>query len=249
MTTMIPAPAPATERRLGLAVRAELRLNSVRALTTVLLCAAALIWAAISTDQFNGLLTLWAALAWYRYGRADGIEREELRASLGLSRADRIRGRVVLVLAEQAAVVATVAAGAVFSVALGRDSAGGAAPFTLSGDPMGPQLGIVLAGALFSMICLLVTGLVVGGDCTTRRPGRSLAVLSILTYFLVGLLLTIPLLLVSLILSRDPWDGAFGTPVVAGLLVGTVVALLVALRARVRRWIPALDSTAEAVSR
>src|SRR5699024_1978830 len=189
-----------------------LRLNSVRALTTVLLCAAALIWAAISTDQFNGLLTLWAALAWYRYGRADGIEREELRASLGLSRADRIRGRVVLVLAEQAAVVATVAAGAVFSVALGRDSAGGAAPFTLSGDPMGPQLGIVLAGALFSMICLLVTGLVVGGDCTTRRPGRSLAVLSILTYFLVGLLLTIPLLLVSLILSRDPWDGAFGTP-------------------------------------
>src|SRR5699024_8901577 len=52
MTTMIPAPA--TERRLGLAVRAELRLNSVRALTTVLLCAAALIWAAISTDQFNG---------------------------------------------------------------------------------------------------------------------------------------------------------------------------------------------------
>src|SRR5699024_2806682 len=151
MTTVIPSP-PA-ERRLGLAVRTELRLNSVRALTTAMLCAAALIWAAVSTAHFNGLLTLWAALAWYRYGRADGVEREELRASLGLSRADRIRGRVVLVLAERAAVVATVAAGAVFSVALGRDSAGGAAPFTLSGDPMGPQLGIVLAGALFSMIC------------------------------------------------------------------------------------------------
>ena len=242
-TRTLPLAPSAEERRLGLAVRTELRLNSVRALTTAMLCATALIWAALSTDQFNGLLTLWAALAWYRFGRADTIEREELRASLGLSRADRVRGRVVLVLAEQAVVVTTVTVGAVLSVALGRDSTGGAAPFVYSGDPTGPQLWIVLAGALFSSISLLVTGLVVGGDCTTRRPGRSLAVLSLLSYFLVGLLLTIPLLLMSLTLSIDPWDGSFGTPVIARLLAAAVLALLLLLRARARRWIRELDST------
>ena len=248
-TSHRPAAPPAEERRLGLAVRTELRLNAGRAATTLLACAAVLTWAAISTDQFAGVLTLWAALAWYRYGRADTIEREELRASLGLSRADRVRGRVVLVLAEQAAVVATVAAGAVLSVRLGRETAGGAAPFTVSGDPSGPQLWIVLAGALFSAISLLVTGIVVGGDCTTRRPGRSLAVLSILTYFIVGLLLMIPLLLISIALAIDPLDGTLGTPVTVGLLVAAILALLVGLRAQARRWIRELDSARPAVTR
>ena len=164
-TARVPAAPPAEDRRLGLALRTELRLNAGRVATTLILCAAALAWAAIATDQYAGLLTLWAALAWYRYGRADTIEREELRASLGLSRADRVRGRVMLVLAEQAAVVLTVAAGAVLSVGLGRESVGGAAPFSFSGDPSGSQLWIVLAGALFSAMALLGTGIVVGGDC------------------------------------------------------------------------------------
>lgn len=248
-TSHSPAGAPAEERRLGLAVRTELRLNAGRVAITLLACAAVLAWAVISTDQFAGVLTLWAALAWYRYGRADTIEREELRASLGLSRADRVRGRVVLVLAEQAAVVATVAASAALSVRLGRQTAGGAAPFTISGDPSGPQLWIVLAGALFSAISLLVTGMVVGGDCTTRRPGRGLAVLSILTYFIVGLLLMIPLLLMSIVLAIDPLDGTLGTPLTVGLLSATLLALLVGLRAAVRRWIRELDSDSGAVAR
>lgn len=248
-TSRAPATRPGDAPRPGLALRTELRLNAGRAAITLLACAVALVWAAISTDQFSGVLTLWAALAWYRYGRADTIEREELRASLGLSRADRVRARVVLVLAEQAAVVTTVAACAVLSVRLGRASTGGAAPFSFSGDPSGPQLWIVLAGALFSAISLLGAGVVVGGDCTTRRPARSMAVLSLLTYFLVGLLLTIPLLLVTIVMNIDPWGGTLGTQVTAGLLAVAVLALMLALRTRVRRWIRALDSSPEAVGR
>lgn len=248
-TARFPAAPPAEERRLGLALRTELRLNAGRVATTLILCAAALAWAAISTDEYSGLLTLWAALAWYRYGRADTIEREELRASLGLSRADRVRSRVVLILAEQAAVILTVAVGSVLSVRLGRESVGGAAPFSFSGDPSGPQLWIVLAGALFSAMALLGTGIVVGGDCTTHRPARSIAVLSILTYFLVGILLTIPLLLMTIVMNVDPWDGTLGTPVTVVLLSAAILALLLWLRARARRWIRELDSSPRAVTR
>lgn len=248
-TARVPAAPPAEDRRLGLALRTELRLNAGRVATTLILCAAALAWAAIATDQYAGLLTLWAALAWYRYGRADTIEREELRASLGLSRAGRVRGRVMLVLAEQAAVVLTVAAGAVLSVGLGRESVGGAAPFSFSGDPSGSQLWIVLAGALFSAMALLGTGIVVGGDCTAHRPSRSIAVLSILTYFLVGILLTIPLLLVTIVMNVDPVDGALGTLVTVALLSAAILAVLLGLRARARSWIRELDSSPRAVIR
>lgn len=243
------AAPPTEERRLGLAVRTELRLNAGRVVTTLIACAAVLLWAAISTDQFAGVLTLWAVLAWYRYGRADTIEREELRASLGLSRADRVRGRVVVVLAEQAAVVLTVAGGALLSVQLGRETVGGAAPFSFTGDPSGPQLGIVLAGTLFSAMALLGTGIVVGGDCTAHRPSRSIAVLSILTYFLVGILLTIPLLLVTIVMNVDPVDGALGTLVTVALLSAAILAVLLGLRARARSWIRELDSSPRAVIR
>ena len=248
-TSRLPAAPPAEERRLGLALRTELRLNAGRLATTLAACAAALLGAALFTDQLSGVLTLWAVLAWYRYGRADTIEREELRASLGLSRADRVRGRVLLVLAEQAVVVLTVAASAVLSVQLGRATAGGAAPFSFTGDPSGSQLWIVLAGMLFSMTTLLATGIIVGGDCTTRRPGRSIALLSVLTYFLVGVLLSLPLMLATIVMNIDEFDGALGTLVTAGLFALAALALLLGLRATARRWIRELDSSPRAVAR
>lgn len=248
-TARLPAAPPAEERRLGLALRTELRLNAGRFATTLVACAAMLFWAVLDSDQLSGILTLWAALAWYRYGRADTIERDELRASLGLSRADRVRGRVLLVLAEQAVVVLTVAASAVVSVLLGRETAGGAAPFSFSGDPSGSQLWIVLAGTLFSTVVLLATGMGVGGECTRRRPGRSVAVLSVLTYFVAGVLLSIPLLLVMIVLNVDPWDGTLGTPVTAAVLVVAALLLLLGLRARARCWIRELDSSPRAVTR
>ena len=248
-TSRLRAAPPAEERRLGLALRTELWLNAGRTATTLAACAAVLLWAALVSDQLSGILTLWAVLAWYRYGRADTIEREELRASLGLSRADRVRGRVVLVLAEQAVVVLTVAASAVLSVQLGRDTTGGAAPFSFSGDPSGSQLWIVLAGALFSTTILLATGIIVGGDCTTRRPGRSLAVLSVLTYFLVGVLLSLPLMLVTIVMNVDPFDGMRATVVLVIPFAVAVFTLLLGLRARARRWIRELDSSPRAVTR
>lgn len=234
---------PPTEQRLaGLALRTELRLNAGQLALTLIFCAAALLWAALATDQYAGLVTLWAALGWYRYGRADTIEREELRASLGLSRADRVRGRLALIGVEHAAMVMTVTAGAVISVLLGRETSGGATPFSFSGDPSDPQLPIVVVGALFSLAALVATGIVVGGDCTMRRPGRSMAVLSILTYFLAGVLLAIPMALVGIALRFDLWSGTGGIAIVGMVLAALLAGLLLRLRLSVRRWIRGLDS-------
>ena len=75
----------------------ELRLNNGRFGTAIVLCVLCLVLAATVTDALVAVLPIWAALAWYRYGRADTASRAELRASLGLSRADRVRWRVALI--------------------------------------------------------------------------------------------------------------------------------------------------------
>ncbi|GAA4529870.1 hypothetical protein GCM10023160_29820 [Brachybacterium paraconglomeratum] len=231
-----------TAARMPSGLSAELQLNTGRLATTLLLCAAALLWALLSTDQYAGLLTLWAALGWYRYGRADTAPREDLRASLGLSRADRVRGRLALIGLEHAAVIVTVAAGAVISVLLGRETAGGAAPFSFLSDPSAPQLLTVLVGALFSLTALVATGIVVGGECTIRRPGRSMAVLSILVYFLAGVLLGIPMALAEIALRFDLWAGPGGIAIIGAVLAAVLAVLLLRLRASARRWIRDLDS-------
>lgn len=236
------ATAQRVQRVLGPAVIVELRLNAGRVATTLIACAVALLLALFLTDQYAGLLTIWAVLAWYRYGRADTIERGQLRASLGLSRAEKVRARLVLIGAEHAAVIATVAAGAVISVLLGRDTAGGAAPFFVSGAPSDPQLPILLVGALFSAVTLLLTSILVGGECTVRRPGRSMAVLSVLIYFLAGMLLTIPLMLTGISLGLELGSGQLATVMFGSLLAVVGVALVIALRARARSWIRDLDS-------
>ena len=68
----------------------ELRLNNGRFGTAIVLCVLCLVLAATVTDALVAVLPIWAALAWYRYGRADTASRAELRASLGLSRAVRL---------------------------------------------------------------------------------------------------------------------------------------------------------------
>lgn len=224
------------------AVVAELRLNSGRLAATLIACAAALLLALILTDQYAGVLTIWVALAWYRYGRADTIERDQLRASLGLSRADTVRARLVLIGAEHVAVIATVAAGAAVSVLLGRETAGGAAPLSVTGDPSGPQISILLVGALFSAVTLLLTGILVGGECTIRRPARSMAVLSVLIYFLAGMLLSIPVMLMGIPLGIEFGSGPAATLMFGALVAVVGVGLAFVLHARVRSWIRALDS-------
>ena len=233
----LPTPASAV----GRALRTELRLNGGRVAGTLVACAVALLWALLAEDQLAGLLVLWAALGWYRYGRTDTVEREELRASLGLSRADRVRGRLLVIGVEHAAVILTVAGGALISVLLGRETGGGAAPFSFTGDPSDPQIPIMLTGALFSMVVLVISGALVGGECTVRRPGRSMAWLSILTYVLVGVLLSIPAMLTNVLAGVEP-GSSLGTAVQVGsLVIGLAIALLW-LRAAARRWIRDLDS-------
>lgn len=228
VTTTSPARAA-----LGPAVLTELRLNAGRLAGTLIACALALLLALLFTDEFSGLLVLWAVLGWYRYGRADTIEREELRASLGLSRADRVRGRVVLIGIEHAAVLLTVAVGATFSVLVGRETAGGGAPFSVTGAPTESQIPIIVAGALFSACGLVLAGILVGGECTMRRPGRSIAVLSILVYFLAGLTLTGPMALLGLILGFGFGENITATVVGGGVYLVLLGALLLVLRARV----------------
>lgn len=194
-----------------------------------------------ATDQFAGLLVLWTALAWYRYGRTDTVDRKELRASLGLSRADGVRGRLFMIGVEHAVVILTVVGSALISVLLGRETAGGAAPFSFTGDPSDPQIPIVLTGALFSAVAVVLTGALVGGECIMRRPGRSMAVLSVLTYFLVGVLLSIPVGLATVLVGVQSGIGQ-GPAVLAGSLLICLVVALLWLRASARRWVQALDS-------
>lgn len=224
------------------AVAAELRLNASRVAGTLLACAVALLLALVHSDVYSGLLTLWAALAWYRYGQADTVEREELRTSLGLSRADRVRARVALIAAETAAVIATVTAGAVISVLRGRETVGGGAPFSVTGDPTDPQIPIVLVGMLFSTLTLILTAIAVGGECTVRRPSRSMAVLSVVVYFLTGGLLAIVTMLPAMLISFDPFAGPDSTVLFGMLLAAVGLVLVLVLRARLRNWIRDLDS-------
>ena len=70
------------------AMSMELRLSSGRFSLAVALCALTLVLAATITDALVAALPIWGALAWYRYGRPETVERAELRATLGLSRAD-----------------------------------------------------------------------------------------------------------------------------------------------------------------
>lgn len=224
----------------------ELRLNSGRFGTAVALCVLCLVLAATITDALVAVLPIWAALAWYRYGRADTAARAELRASLGLSRADRVRGRVALIGLETLLLLLTAGLAPFVSTETGRAISVEPGPtFAVQGPPGLPQAVLVLVGLAMSALVLVITAIVVGGDCLTHRPARSMAVLSIVVYLGAGML----------------WSAAIGVPLVAlslgeaplgwYLLVGVgaavvLAAALLVLRRRVRRWIRALDSGAAA---
>lgn len=224
----------------------ELRLNSGRFTASVLLCVLCLILAFTLTDGLMVVLPLWAALAWYRYGRADTVEREELRASLGLSRADRVRGRVALISVETTLLILTAAIWLLLAPVLSIDPSIGPGPsFTVQGPPGLPEAVLVVAGSLQSGVVLLLTAIGVGRECVTRRPGLAMAVLSVVVYFAAGLLSSI---VVGLPLAVLDLSGALIMPyllVIALLLVlGAVLALV--LRRKVRTWIGQLDSRAPA---
>lgn len=116
------------------AMSMELRLSSGRFSLAVALCALTLVLAATITDALVAALPIWGALAWYRYGRPETVERAELRATLGLSRADGVRGRVALIGLETVMLLGTAVLAAPVSSATGLGTSVTPGPiFVLSG--------------------------------------------------------------------------------------------------------------------
>lgn len=224
------------------ALMVDLRLNEDRFAGTLVSCGLCLILTAVLTDGFAALLPLWAALAWYRYGRADTVEQNELRASLRMSRADRVRGRVALIALETLVILLTVGVATLVGEALGN-GAGLAEPAVDVGVPrwFAVVLETVIA-MLSSAGILLLVGIWIGGDCLTRRPGRSVAVLSVVTYALAALLGAFIFSFPLMVLSRIDLPVVL-TSLLAPLgLLLVVVLLVLLLRARLRSWTRQLDS-------
>lgn len=219
----------------------EARLNSGRLATSALVCLTAGLLAVALTDSLMSLLPFWAGLAWYRHGRADTLERDELRASLGLSRADKVRGRVAVISAETALLLATMIGWFLLAPMLGRSALSPVSVFMLSGPPELPAAVLLLDGVLMSVAVLLLTAIVMGGETLTRRPGASVAVLSVVIYLLLGLGVAV-LVGLPLIAQMADGDPTVTYLVITVLLVALVAVLVPLLRRRVRTWIRLLDS-------
>lgn len=235
----VTAPQPGALRR---AFLVDLRLNIRTATATLFTCAISLVLAAFFTDGFAGLLPIWAALAWYRYGRGDTIDRQELRASLGTTRADRVRGRVALIAAESVVILLAMGAATLITVALGHDSTGAGPTFKVSTGPGVSTLVTTVIAVLYAGLALLLTGILMGADCLTRRPGWDAAVLSVLIYFLAGLLGAFVMMLPLMLLTWSRVDDLVGAALAIAVLLGAFVVLTVVLRSRMRTWIRQLDS-------
>jgi len=247
--TDIPSVAPsagvASASGLGALRRAflvDLCLNSRTATATLFTCGISLVLAAFFTDGFAGLLPIWAALAWYRYGRGDTIGRQELRASLGMTRADRVRGRVALIAVESVVILLTMGAATLITVALGHDSTGTGPTLKVSTGPGVSTLVTTVVAVLYAGLVLLLTGILMGADCLTRRPGWGAAVLSVLIYFLAGLLGAFVLMLPLMLLTWSRVDDLIGAVLAIAVLLGAFAVLTIVLRSRMRAWIRQLDS-------
>jgi hypothetical protein len=221
------------------ALAADLRLNVETFAGTVILSVLALLLALAATDVVSGIAPLWGVLAWYRYGRQDTAARNELWASLGLSRADRVHGRVALVALESVLMVVVSAAGTALTVV------GGHTPSMIDGTPTGGDLvATTIAGIVTTSATMVLAAIVLGRECTTRRPGVSMFVLSILTYIGAAIVLSLIGMVVVLPLSLAAPAGAeAAAPWIAAALsavVGVIGAFV--LRRSMRRWIRELDS-------
>ena len=223
----------------------ELRLNNGRFGTAIVLCVLCLVLAATVTDALVAVLPIWAALAWYRYGRADTASRAELRASLGLSRADRVRGRVALIGLETLLLLLTSALAPFADTATGRATSVEPGPtFTVQGPPGLPQAALVLVGLAMSALVLVITAILalVGKTMLQRgqTPQPKENVMKDVEAIKQGVI-RMPLVALGL------GDVSLGWYLLAG--AGAVVLLaaaLLVLRRRVRRWIRDLDSGAAA---
>lgn len=224
------------------ALEIELRLHTPQAGASLVLGALAVVLAATVTDALLAVLPIWAALAWYRYGRADTAERRQLRATLGLSRADAVRGRVALVVTESAGLLIALLLGTTLARLLGDHWTIRPGPTVSWSPPPGVPLGVeLLISAVHVPLVLLLTAIVIGGEGVTRRPGRGMLLTGLVVYLGAGLLAAAPIALVMIAVElADVGDGAY--VIAASAIAGCCVLLALVLRRRVRTWIHQLDS-------
>lgn len=231
------------------ALEIELRLSTAQIGLSAVLGALSVVLAATFTDSLLAVLPIWSALAWYRYGRADTAERRQLRAMLGLSRADAVRGRVALIVAETAGLLLALLLGTALARLVSGHSTVLPGP-TVSWSPApGVPLGVeLLMAAVHVPLVLTLTALVVGGEGVTRRPGRSMLPLSLVVYIGAGLLVAAPLSLI-LLAAEQAGDGTGAYLLLAAGLAACTALLGLGLRRRVRTWIRQLDSSGPLTAR
>lgn len=221
------------------AARIDLSLNADLFSGTMILAVLALLLAVVWTSVLTSLAPLWAALAWQRYGRARSTEGDLLTAGLGVSRAEAIRGRSLLVGFESAVLLVVFVLGDAVSEVLGGDHDGPAIP-AMGTDHLG-AVGSVLTTGLAAALTVTLVGLIVGRECTTRRPGWGMFVLSIAVFFGASLLVA-GVVLVPIALVQHRIDAGWATWVSLVLLAAVVAAVVALLRQRIEVWIRALDS-------
>lgn len=224
------------------ALRVELGVHRGQYLSSLVLGLVSLLLAALWTDGLSALAPLWAALAWQRHGRDQTAADDDLAAVLGVSRADRIRGRALGIAAESAMLVAVWLLGGVVADLRGH-SVGTFGADGLPGN-VGGAVVMVCLSALVIVLVLALVGGAVGQECLVRRPGWGMYGITVIV--LIGAVIVSALV----VLGSGALSGGALPPEWTALAVLAVVAPLavLGLRARIRRWIRSLDERRDQVA-
>lgn len=223
-------------------LRVEFGMHRGQYLSTLVLALLSLLIAVLWTDALTALAPLWAALAWQRHGRDRTAADDDLAAALGVSRADRIRGRALGIAAESAMLVAVWLLGGIVADLRGHS----AGTFGVGGLPSGVGGAVVMVclSALVIVLVLALVGGVVGQECLVRRPGWGMYGITVIV--LIGASIVSALV----VLGAGALSGGALPPEWTALAVLAVVAPLavLGLRARIRRWIRELDERRDQVA-
>lgn len=218
------------------ALGVEFRLEADQFRGMLVLCAALLVISVLWTDVITFLAGIWAALSWYRYGRTDSPQHRALVAGLGLSRGDRLRARVLLVIIESLVLIAAGALGGIIAQWRGHGS-----EQILADQGMSAPVQVVLY-ILGTAVTLLVVALGVGKECMTRRPSGVMFGITMLVY-IAGVIVSGAL---TATIGWIRWTETGPTqfiprPLGIAVSLAVVVVLAAVLAWRVRAWVRSLD--------
>lgn len=231
-----------TDRGWRRALAADLRLNLTTVGGMIALAVLAILLSAFAASLTAFFCLVWAVLAWYRYGRTGSAQRDLLLAGMGLSRADRVRGRVALVGIESAMLWAAW----LICTVVGLRTAG---PDDLSPDLVEHPVLTTISGALAVILILLIVALLVGRECVVRRPGWGMFGLSLLSGMGAAIIAGI-ISAASIAALTGSWNVLLAVRPSTAWISATALVVLILLtalllRSRVRAWIRALDAGGE----